>query len=505
MSDQIKPEASHTESMEVESAGIKKIDTVHGDEAIKVLAAYEGEQTWTEEEEKKLRTKIDFKLLPVLCITYALLYADKVLLGQAALFGILKDLGLTTGNRYSMSSSIFYIGFIFGAYPAIFLAQRYPIERVASLVIIVWGITLIVTPACQDFRGLYAQRFFLGFTEAGISPMFMMIVGGWYKKDEQSLRMGAWYSCTGYVSIFSPLVNWGLGHIHGKLSPWNYMYFFAGGMTILWGILVFFFLPSDPIRAKGFNDRQRFIAVSRMRTNNSGVRNTHFKMAQAVELATDIKFWLMFFFAFTCMFANAPISTFQPLIIKDLGYSGLKSLLLTMPSGAYAGTMMLITTYLAYKFPGWRSYIIALCQVMTIFASLLLWLLPRSATGGLLFAVYVLPTVGSAYAVAMGLFLANNAGYTKRSLTSSMMYIGYSLGNFAGPQVFRAQDAPRYTVGFIVVLVTAIVAGIIVLVYRFVCAYENRRRDASGTSEAFEHAYEDDLTDKKNLQFRYVL
>jgi MFS family permease len=75
-----------------------------------------------------------------------------------------------------MSSSIFYIGFIFGAYPAIFLAQRYPIERVASLVIIVWGITLILTPACQDFRGLYAQRFFLGFTEAGISPMFMMIV-----------------------------------------------------------------------------------------------------------------------------------------------------------------------------------------------------------------------------------------------------------------------------------------------------------------------------------------
>jgi hypothetical protein len=76
-----------------------------------------------------------------------------------------------------------------------------------------------------------------------------------------------------------------------------------------------------------------------------------------------------------------------------------------------------------------------------------------------------------------------------------------SVGNFAGPQVFRAQDAPRYTLGFIVVVVTAIIAGIIVLVYRFVCAHENRRRDASGTSEAFEHAYEDDLTDKKVRRF----
>lgn len=83
MSEQIKPEASHTESMEVESAGIKKVDTIHGDEAVKVLAGYEGDQTWTAEEEKKLRIKIDIRLLPILCITYALLYADKVLLGQA--------------------------------------------------------------------------------------------------------------------------------------------------------------------------------------------------------------------------------------------------------------------------------------------------------------------------------------------------------------------------------------------------------------------------------------
>ena len=75
-----------------------------------------------------------------------------------------------------MASSIFYLGFILGAYPVILLAQRFPIERVGSLAIIVWGITLILTPACTDFRGVYAQRFFLGFTEAGISPMFMMIV-----------------------------------------------------------------------------------------------------------------------------------------------------------------------------------------------------------------------------------------------------------------------------------------------------------------------------------------
>ncbi|KAK4862336.1 hypothetical protein LT330_003474 [Penicillium expansum] len=499
----IKEDVSHISNGE--EGDLKRLDTAHGDEAIKVLAVYDGDQTWTPEEEKKLRRKIDMKLLPVLCITYAFLYADKVLLGQAALFGIKDDLNLNSGNRFSMASSIFYLGFILGAYPVTFLAQRFPIERVASLAIIVWGTTLILTPACTNFQGLYAQRFFLGFTEAGISPIFMMIVGGWYKKDEQSLRMGAWYSCTGYVSIFSPLVNYALGHLGGSFAPWFYMYFFAGALTIICGVLIYFVLPSDPIRAKGFNDRERFIAVSRMRTNNSGVRNTHFKGGQAVELLADIKFWLIFLYALCGMFANAPISTFQAIIIDGFGFNPLNSLLLMIPSGFYAGTMMLITTYLAYKFPGWRAYIIIICQLVTMAAALMLWLLPRSELGGLLFACYILTTTGAGYAVTMGLFLANNAGYTKRSLASSGLYIGYSLGNFAGPQVFRHEDSPHYNLGFIVVVITAVIAGFLVLVYRILCSMENRRRDKTGTVEGFEHAYEDDLTDKMNMQFRYSL
>jgi MFS family permease len=92
------------------------------------------------------------------------------------LFGLRKDLGLETGDRYSMSASIFYLGFIIGAYPAMILAQRYPVERVASCIVTLWGLTLILTTVCNDYRGIYAQRFFLGFLESGVSPMFMLIV-----------------------------------------------------------------------------------------------------------------------------------------------------------------------------------------------------------------------------------------------------------------------------------------------------------------------------------------
>jgi hypothetical protein len=69
-------------------------------------------------------------------------------------------------------------------------------------------------------------------------------------------------------------------------------------------------------------------------------------------------------------------------------------------------------------------------------------------------------------------------------------------GNFVGPLLFKPEDAPRYAPGFLAVVVTSAVSAILAIVYRLICVWENKKRDRTGTTEAFEHAYEDDLTDK---------
>jgi len=49
----------------------------------RVLAGYSGEETWTPQEEMRLRRKIDFRLMPILCFSYALVYYDKAMISQA--------------------------------------------------------------------------------------------------------------------------------------------------------------------------------------------------------------------------------------------------------------------------------------------------------------------------------------------------------------------------------------------------------------------------------------
>lgn len=74
--------------------------------------------------------------------------------------------------------------------------------------------------------------------------------------------------------------------------------------------------------------------------------------------------------------------------------------------------------------------------------------------------------------------------------------IADQIGNFTGPLLFKPKDSPRYGPGFEDTVITAVFAAVLAIVYRFVCIWENKRRDKIG-AEAFDHAYEDDLTDIK--------
>ncbi|KIW87270.1 uncharacterized protein Z519_12173 [Cladophialophora bantiana CBS 173.52] len=493
------PNLDHIENLE-------KIDTLHNDEALVVLGQYQGDTSWSPQEEKRVLRKIDKRLLPILVVTFGMTFYDKVLLAHAAIFGLRTDLELTIGNRYSFSASIFYLGYICGSYPAVLLAQRYPIHRVIFCITFVWGLCVTSAAGCVSYRGLYAQRFFLGVLESGISPIWMMVVGGWYNKAEQTLRMGVWYSAAAMISMIAPLINYGLGHIKGALAPWRYMFIVAGVITSLWAFVILFVMESDPIHAKSLNEREKFIAVSRLRENNAGVRNTHFKASQLWELLTSAHFWLIVSMSLTINVSNAVPTTFNPIIIASMGFSGFNALLLTIPVGASGVIFTIGTAWLMQKFSqkNWRSFTVCFEVLVILLVCVLFWQCPEMPVGGKLVLIYLLSVYPAAYAIMMNLAVANTAGYTKRALTSSGMFVGYCLGNLIGPFTFLQSETPRYPTGWAVTTAMSAVCAVLVVVYRFVCSTENSRRDKAGTTEAFEHAYEDDLTDRKNKQFRYI-
>lgn len=208
------------------------------------------------------------------------------------------------------------------------------------------------------------------------------------------------------------------------------MYIVAGSITVLWSFVVLLFMEPDPVHAKRLTEREKFIAVSRVRVNNSGVRNTHFKTKQLWEVLSSAQFWLLVGVATFMVTINTINTVFLPIIIRGMGFSGLNALLLTVPVGVI-GTILTLGPCWAMQLlskHNLRTYTIAFLGGCMILASCLLWQKPNMNNGTKLFCLYLSNVFPGAYALLMNLAIMNAAGYTKRTLTSAGLFVGYCIG-----------------------------------------------------------------------------
>ncbi|KAH8883177.1 MFS general substrate transporter [Thozetella sp. PMI_491] len=454
---------------------------------------------------RRLLRKIDWRLMPVLCFTYAIQYYDKGLLGQAAVFGLRTDLGLTQGYSYSWVSLIFYFGHIVGMYPCSLLAQRFHPRRVCSTLTIVWAVIVLTTPSCHSYAGILVNRFFLGIVEAGVSPVFMLIVGLWYTHDEQVLRSSIWYSFSGGSLLVSPLINYGLAHIQSShVRPWQIMYYFAGSISFLWGIALLWIFPDSPQRARGFSEEERRLLVERVRVNNAGTENKYVRFYQIKEALLEYQFWGIMLLSMLSCTGSSTATQFASIVFSGMGFDAYTSLLLNLPTGFMAFVCILGSGYLARHWNNSRFHIISLSCLPVIFGCCLVWQLGNDKPGGRIFGFYMLNFFSSAWVQCIGLGTSNTAGYTKKTVYAAGTFIGYSLGNIMGSLLFDAKFGPRYNESFTGIMVCFALCFFLSQGVRFLLQKKNTRRDAKYGVPTIEHGLED-LTDKENKSFRYPL
>lgn len=67
------------------------------------------EQDWTQEEERAIVKKADWRVFPMLCIVFGLSLLDRTNISAAFIAGLSTDLKLT-GQRYNIALLVFFIG-----------------------------------------------------------------------------------------------------------------------------------------------------------------------------------------------------------------------------------------------------------------------------------------------------------------------------------------------------------------------------------------------------------
>ncbi|KAE8310280.1 major facilitator superfamily domain-containing protein [Aspergillus transmontanensis] len=455
----------------------------HGyDDAINIFNGESGEidVEFTDKEASVVRWKIDLIIVPMV---NAMEHLVSGILSTAAVYGLRTDLNLK-GQQYSWTSSIFYFGYLFWQYPNSIFMQKLPIGKWIGSMIFMWGLCVATTAASTNFATLAVNRFFLGLFEASNNPAFTLLVSQYFTKNEHALRSCIWWAGGPIGAFIGDGVSNGIGHVHGKLSQWQYLYLIFGPITMLWGIIVFFTMPSSPMSAWFLTPRERKIAVVRVLHNHAGLHNRQYKVYQVKEALRDPQAWMLFSIVFLQCIPGGGLNAFNKIILTGLGFSSVESTVVAMPEHA----VQLVSVLLAAALPTDRK---------------------MSRLG----AVYSLLTCTVSYIMCMSLISSNIAGFTKKMTVSVMVFVGYCVGQIITPQFFLSEEAPTYPTGFRAYFVTSSMMIAVEAVLMFYLLNENKRRDKraleSGASRSTsEHRIVEtdllDLTDWERAQFRYA-
>ncbi|KAE8162625.1 major facilitator superfamily domain-containing protein [Aspergillus tamarii] len=446
-------------------------------------------------------------------ISYMLQFLDKQTLSQAAIMGIIEDLKLT-GTEYSWSGSIFYFSYLVFSYPASMLMVRLPIAKFLATTLFLWGAVLACHAATHNFAGLMVTRFFLGLTEAAISPGFSLITGMWYTRSEQPFRHGLWFAGNSIATAFGGLVAYGVAHIVGSIPAWKWLFIIYGLITVVWSIVFMLFMPDSPITARFLSQFERTEAEERVKVNQTTIKHDKIEWYQVWEALTDYKIYILFLFQIANNIPNGGLTMFSAIVVKGFGFSTLQTYLLAIPTGAVHAIFALGSTYLASRFPNIRCVLLAGCTLIALIGSIIVY--AADSTGVRLFGLYLFVAYAAGIPMTLSMVSSNVAGFTKKATVSAMMFIAYCTGNIIGPFLFFAHEAPVYKSGFIAMMVCLAVATVLIVALGLSWRLENARRDqiygpaalvlpnrpqkpSQGASVVVE-----DLTDVQNKAFRYV-
>ncbi|KAJ9150456.1 Pantothenate transporter [Pleurostoma richardsiae] len=476
-----------------------------------VSAVDEESQTWG----KRLLRKIDWHLLPLMCTSYMIQFLDKQTLAQASIMGFIQDLNLT-GNEFSWCGSMFYFGYLAFSYPASLLMVRCPIGKYLAVNFLIWGVILACHAATKSFAGMMLVRFFLGAAESSVSPGFSLITGMWYRREEQPLRHGLWFTGNSAATAVGGLLAYAIAHIHGGLASWKWLFIIYAIITLIWAVLLFIFLPDQPTSARFLSEEERTKAVDRLRTNQAGAVTHKVQWNQVWEALSDYKIWILFFYQIANNIPNGGLTTFSSLVMAGFGFTTLQVYLLSMPTGVIHAFFAVGSTFLAGRFPTCRCLLVAGCTFVALIGCVIIYTTDNQ--GARLFGYFIFVAYAAGIPLTLSLVSSNVAGFTKKATVGAMMFIAYCVGNIIGPFLFFSREAPKYKSGFLSLIVCFAVAIALILTLAMCWRWENVRRDreyglpvldgsaAAGTGDEKEAAPEqfEDLTDVGNHNFRYV-
>ena len=261
------------------------------------------------------------------------------------------------------------------------------------------------------------------------------------------------------------------------------------------------------MNCRWLDERERLLAIERVKENEQGIGNRQYKWYQLREVFVDPHFWALFLYGILNDIPNGGLTNFFSVLIVSFGYTNLQALLFGIPGGAVVIIACWTNGWAGSRF---HSRVLCACVPMgtACLGILLIVALPLENKVGRLVGYYLTQAAPAANATVLSLISSNVAGYTKKTSVAALYMVSYCVGNIIGPYTFTPQSAPRYVSAEITILVCyGLCLVLLVSIYGWY-RRENSRKEKIMSSDGYvplENAAWMDLTDREHVGFRYAL
>lgn len=309
----------------------------------------------------RARRKAYIRLLPLLFLSYAIAYVDRINVSLAKL-EMSNDLPGFDNAVIGFGAGVFFIGYFLLEIPGTLLVEKWSARKWLSRIMISWGFVAALTAFVKTPIQFYSVRFFLGLAEAGFFPGVIVYLTHWFPARDRARTLSWFFIATPVAQIISPKLSYfllriGTTETYGNVTVhhpallgmqgWQWMYIAWGIPAVILGILVLFKLPDWPKQAHWLMPDERDALEQELahekEQHKQGRR--HMTVLQALQHPQVLLLAAAYFFVVT---ASYGVEFFLPSILEkwyDLPLSRLTWLVLIPPIGGLIGQ----------RFIGWSS------------------------------------------------------------------------------------------------------------------------------------------------------
>ncbi|KAI5457067.1 major facilitator superfamily domain-containing protein [Mariannaea sp. PMI_226] len=455
--------------------------------------------------ERKLLAKIDFHVVPFLCIMYLLAFLDRVNIANANVFGLSKELGLD-GNLYNNALVVFFVPYVIFEIPSNILLKRFRPHVWLSLNMFLFGFTTIMQGLVKNYSGLVATRFFLGLFETGMFPGAFYLIGMWYRRHEAQRRYSFFFNSTTLAGAFGGLLAAAIGKMDGLrgYQGWRWIFILEGSLTVFVSFFFFFLLPDFPEESKWLTKEEKEFVAARLQADQGRASaERKITLKDVGKVFKDYKVILGGFMYFGLIVPAYGYAYFAPGILQTYGYGPIQTQLYSVPPWAASFGFSMCIAFLSDKMRHRFAFaIVAICVSIVGFAILIHVHDNNHVQYGALFLVT--SGVYTAMPVIVCWFNMNLGGHHRRAVGSAWQVGFGNIGGIIAVYAFLKKDSPKFIPGYSICISFTILSIIACITYGIACMMQNKERDEN---PAGANMTEDEKAEMGDLSpdYRYLL